>query len=131
MFVKPGPRQDDRDRPLVVRAPTGRCLSPSGEDVPETQFWHRRLRDGDVVAATPVPTAKDPIDEAPLAVPDEAAVDAEKGEPLRLTAIEWASLAAFVEAGHPPEAFDGRAGAVARDPAEPLITRQEFQELGA
>jgi hypothetical protein len=57
MFVKPGPRQDDRDRPLVVRAPNGRLLSPLGEDVPETQFWIRRLRDKDVVTAEPNPTA--------------------------------------------------------------------------
>jgi hypothetical protein len=57
MFVKPGSRQDDRDHPLVVRAPNGRRLSPSGEEVPDTQFWHRRLRDRDVVPATPVPTA--------------------------------------------------------------------------
>ncbi len=51
MFVKPGPRQDDRARALVVRAPNGRLLPPSGENVPETQFWNRRLRDGDVVPA--------------------------------------------------------------------------------
>lgn len=51
MFVKPGPRQDDRARPLVVRAPNGRLLAPTGENVPETQFWNRRLRDGDVVPA--------------------------------------------------------------------------------
>ena len=48
MFVKPGPRPDDRDRQLVVRGPNGRVLSPIGENVPDTQFWNRRLRDGDV-----------------------------------------------------------------------------------
>ena len=58
MFVKPGPRQDDRDRSLVVRAPNGRLLSPLGQDVPETQFWIRRLRDKDVIPAEPTPTAK-------------------------------------------------------------------------
>ncbi len=57
MFVKPGPRQADRDRPLVVRAPNGRFLSPLGEDVPETQFWIRRLRDKDVIPAEPISTA--------------------------------------------------------------------------
>ena len=41
MFVKPGPRQDDRDRQLVVRGPNGRVLSPIGENVPDTQFWIR------------------------------------------------------------------------------------------
>ena len=59
MFVKPGPRQDDRDRPLAVRAPTGRFISVLGEEVPDTQFWHRRLRDGDVVATAPIPL--DPV----------------------------------------------------------------------
>ena len=57
MFVKPGPREGDRDRPLVVRAPNGRLLSPLGEDVPETQFWTRRLRDKDVIPAEPIPLA--------------------------------------------------------------------------
>ncbi len=55
MFVKPGMRPDDRDRALVVRGPNGRLLSELGGDVPETQFWHRRLRDGDVVQAEPLP----------------------------------------------------------------------------
>ena len=50
----PGARKDDRDRQLVVRAPNGRVLSPIGEEVPDTQFWNRRLRDGDVVAAEPI-----------------------------------------------------------------------------
>jgi hypothetical protein len=61
MFVKPGPRQDDRDRPLVVRAPNGQFLSPLGEEVPDTQFWHRRLRDKDVVPATPIPVSPDVV----------------------------------------------------------------------
>ena len=57
MFVKPGMRPNDRDRMLVVRAPNGRILSELGGEVPETQFWHRRLRDGDVVAAELIPMA--------------------------------------------------------------------------
>jgi hypothetical protein len=59
MFVKPGQRQDDRDRPLAVRAPTGRFISMLGEEVPDTQFWHRRVRDGDVIMAEPIPL--DPV----------------------------------------------------------------------
>ena len=55
MFVKPGMRPDDRDRALVVRGPNGRLLSELGGEVAETQFWHRRLRDGDVVMAEPLP----------------------------------------------------------------------------
>ena len=55
MFVKPGMRPDGRGDELVVRGPNGRLLSELGGEVPETQFWHRRLRDGDVVLADPVP----------------------------------------------------------------------------
>ena len=53
MFVKPGHRQDDPAMPLVVRGPNKRLLRPEGEDVPEITFWHRRVRDGDVVLAEP------------------------------------------------------------------------------
>ncbi len=53
MFVKPGHRQDDPAVPLVVRGPNKRLLSPQGENVPEITFWHRRLRDCDVVLAEP------------------------------------------------------------------------------
>ncbi len=59
MFVKPGMRPDDRDRALVVRGPNGRLLSELGGGVPETQFWHRRLRDGDVVLTDPIPLETD------------------------------------------------------------------------
>lgn len=53
MFVKPGHRQDDPALPLIVRGPNKRLLSPQGEHVPEITFWHRRVRDGDVVLAEP------------------------------------------------------------------------------
>lgn len=55
MFVKPGHWQDDPAAPLIVRGPNGRLLSPQGEQVPEITFWHRRVRDGDVVLAEPPP----------------------------------------------------------------------------
>ena len=55
MFVKPGHRQDDPALPLIVRGPNKRLLSPQGEHVPEITFWHRRVRDGDVVLAEPPP----------------------------------------------------------------------------
>ena len=61
MFVKPGQRPDDPARPLVVRDPNGRILSALGDNVPETQFWFRRLRDGDVVDATPIPMAAEVV----------------------------------------------------------------------
>ena len=58
MFVKPGmgPSADDPKEMVVlsVRNPdTRRFLSKDGEEVPDTQFWHRLLRDGDVVLAEP------------------------------------------------------------------------------
>jgi hypothetical protein len=54
MFVKPGPHPDDPSRQLVVRGPNRRPLSPQGEEVTDSVFWMRRLRDGDVVLAEPV-----------------------------------------------------------------------------
>ena len=53
MFVKPGHRQEDPALPLIVRGPNHRLLSPQGDHVPEITFWHRRVRDGDVVLAEP------------------------------------------------------------------------------
>ena len=49
MFVKPGSQRDDPSQPLVVRRPDRVLLRAEGEEVAETNFWHRRLRDGDVV----------------------------------------------------------------------------------
>ena len=60
MFVKPGRRQDDPALSLIVRGPNGRLLSPQGEHVPEITFWHRRVRDGDVVLAEPPPPPPPP-----------------------------------------------------------------------
>ena len=35
----------------MVRDPeTGRPLEAAGEEKPDTQFWRRRLRDGDVIS---------------------------------------------------------------------------------
>ncbi len=43
MLVKPAPG-------LKIRDPDLKDLLPDeGRDVPETDYWHRRLRDGDVV----------------------------------------------------------------------------------
>ncbi len=61
MRVKPA------DPNAVIRDPqTKRPLPPEGGEVPEDNFWLRRLRDGDVVRVhepTP-PTGNEPI--APL-----------------------------------------------------------------
>lgn len=67
MFVKPGHRQDDPALPLIVRGPNKRLLSPQGEHVPEITFWHRRVRDGDVVLAEP-PAPPPPRPPAAVAV---------------------------------------------------------------
>ena len=67
MFVKPGHRQDDPALPLIVRGPNKRLLSPQGEHVPEITFWHRRVRDGDVVLAEP-PAPPPPQPRSPGAV---------------------------------------------------------------
>ena len=67
MFVKPGRRQDDPALPLIVRGPNKRLLSPQGEHVPEITFWHRRVRDGDVVLAEP-PAPPPPQPRPPAAV---------------------------------------------------------------
>ncbi len=104
MFVKPGHRQDDPALPLIVRGPNKRLLSPQGEHVPETTFWHRRVRDGDVVLAEP-PAPPPPPPRPPAAVAvvppvvDQAAARAAAdafqlhlppaaGEPLPLAAAE-------------------------------------------
>ena len=63
MFVKPGPQPGNPGVLLVVRGPNNRLLSAQGENVPDITFWHRRLRDGDVVAAEP------PAAHAPAALP--------------------------------------------------------------
>jgi hypothetical protein len=45
MIVKPAPGRAVRD------PSTYELLPAEGRDVPDTFFWRRRLRDGDVVAA--------------------------------------------------------------------------------
>ena len=51
MYVKPADRKVHGVQ-LVVRDPDLHDLiPPEGRDVPETDYWHRRLRDGDVVRA--------------------------------------------------------------------------------
>lgn len=52
MFVKPA-----RPELLVANpealAPLPRHLPAAGAEVPDTEYWRRRLADGDVVAAKP------------------------------------------------------------------------------
>ncbi|CDG88086.1 DUF2635 domain-containing protein [Xenorhabdus bovienii] len=48
MFVKPVTGR-------LVRCPVrGEFLPESGAEVPDTLFWHRRLKDGDVCLSPPV-----------------------------------------------------------------------------
>lgn len=52
MFVKPAPREVE-GQPLVVRDPDMLdLLPPEGREVPDSDYWQRRLRDGDVVPAS-------------------------------------------------------------------------------
>jgi hypothetical protein len=56
MFVKPA-------EGLVIPDPDRHDMLPAeGRDVPASDFWMRRLRDGDVVGA-------EPLKEAPIAEP--------------------------------------------------------------
>jgi hypothetical protein len=47
MYVKPAPGLTIRDPDLMD------LLPGEGREVPDTDYWHRRLRDADVVPATP------------------------------------------------------------------------------
>ncbi len=61
MFVKPAP---DRK----VRIPRSRDFLPAaGAEVPDTSYWHRRVRDADVVLADPEPEAAPEPDTKPAA----------------------------------------------------------------
>ena len=46
MFIKPAAG-------LKVRVDAGRLLAEEGEEVVDSVYWQRRLRDGDVVLAEP------------------------------------------------------------------------------
>lgn len=57
MKVKPRPG-------LIVRDPISRIPLPvAGADVPESEYWVRRLLDGDVVGADDVPVKSAPVKE--------------------------------------------------------------------
>ncbi|MGJ7611151.1 MULTISPECIES: DUF2635 domain-containing protein [unclassified Variovorax] len=71
MYVKAAPGMKVRDADLKD------LLPDEGRDVPETDYWQRRLRDGDVVLADP-PPAEAPAAPAPLDLPMPSAAKAEK-----------------------------------------------------
>lgn len=54
MFVKPAPFIDGEGierGPMRVHDPDAKDILPEdGRDVPDTEYWARRLRDGDVIA---------------------------------------------------------------------------------
>lgn len=69
MFVKPAPG-------ARVRYPAPahtHILSAEGAEVEDSPYWQRRLRDRDVVKATPPPAAAAPAAPAPPAAPIPAA----------------------------------------------------------
>ena len=53
MFVKPAAGLTIRDPDL------GGYLPATGRDVPNTEYWHRRLFDRDVEITTPSPVVED------------------------------------------------------------------------
>lgn len=57
MFVKPAPGLLVGDP--EARPPMPRHLPATGAEVPDTEYWRRRLADGDVVAAKPPRTPKE------------------------------------------------------------------------
>lgn len=60
MFVKP------KEGVLLRDPATQQPLPAEGANVPDTSFWHRRVRDGDVTIAEP-PAEEKPAQEAPAA----------------------------------------------------------------
>jgi len=59
MYVKAAPGMKIRDPDLKD------LLPDDGRDVPDTDYWQRRLRDGDVVEANPPAEAPEPPAPAP------------------------------------------------------------------
>ena len=125
MFVKPGHRQDDPALPLIVRGPNNRLLSPQGEHVPETTFWHRRVRDGDVVLAEP-PAPPPPQPRPPAAVTVVPPVVDHAATRAAADAFQWPLPPA---AGHLEHLAGGPLPLTAaeheQDPAAPLPTPDE------
>lgn len=58
MFVKPA-KPDMRIANPEALPPLPRHLAAEGAEVPDTEYWRRRLADGDVVLATPPRAAKE------------------------------------------------------------------------
>jgi hypothetical protein len=119
MFVKPGINPETGE-PFHVRIPhTFAKMAIEGEDVPDDYFWKWMLRHGDVVAAErPKPPVESPAPELIA------------GEPLRLTAAEWAA-AGDAKINDPSGAAGETGFALAegnpgRDPAAPLLTHDEY-----
>jgi hypothetical protein len=51
MFVKPA--QPELLVPVPGAAPHERWLPPEGREVPDDQYWRRRIADGEVIACDP------------------------------------------------------------------------------
>ena len=58
MFVKPATPDLKVGNP-EARPPMPRHLPATGAEVPDTEYWRRRLADGDVVTARPPRTPKE------------------------------------------------------------------------
>jgi hypothetical protein len=68
MYVKAAPGMKIRDADLKD------LLPDEGRDVPDTDYWQRRLRDGDVVLAEP-PAAAPAEQPAPMPAPPAPKAD--------------------------------------------------------
>ena len=107
-----------------MRGPNKRLLRPDGEDVPEITFWHRRVRDGDVVLAEPPAPPPGP---PPVVRGVSGQLQPVAGEKLRLTAAEWARLPVIEPPSGPAvEGFAIAAAEHERDPAARLLTHDEY-----
>lgn len=54
------PSKPVRD-PVTKLHPHGEGDAAGSFEVPDNTFWHRRLRDGDVVRVSEVPTGREPL----------------------------------------------------------------------
>lgn len=54
MFVKPAPDPERPGEVLIVRDPLHmRPIPREGRNVPEINYWHQRVRDGDLIPSDP------------------------------------------------------------------------------
>ncbi len=80
MYVKPAPNPlaGEKGQPVLLRVrdpDLGDFLPDTGRQVPDSSYWTRRLRDRDVVTATPVLAQPDTVPVKAPAVDPAAPID--------------------------------------------------------